>query len=93
MTLKELRNTIDFIDDEILLLLEERFEKVSKIIELKKNNNIPILNSKREDIIYNKIIKEHQNNNIYFIKIYKKIIEQSKSYQKHKLNNVKKTWL
>lgn len=89
MSLDEFRSTVDFIDDEILTLLTQRFQIVEKIIEYKKNNNLPILNKNRENIIMNKIIKEHPSFQIYLCKIYKKIIKNSKKYQKNILKSKK----
>ena len=86
MSLQIIRENIDFIDDEILTLLNERFDLVNKIIEIKKINNLPILNSNREDFIYNKILLEHNKYNIHFMNIYYEIMRQSKKYQ-HKKNN------
>ena len=81
MSLQIIRENIDFIDDEILILLNERFDLVNKIIEIKKINNLPILNSNREDFIYNKILLEHNKYNIHFMNIYYEILKQSKKYQ------------
>lgn len=93
MSLEEFRNNIDFIDDQILVLLSERFEEVSKVIEFKKKNNLPILNAKREDVILNKIINEYKNYNQHFVNIYKKIMDESKLYQKNKLSDKNKSWV
>ena len=81
MSLEIIRENIDFIDDEILTLLNERFDLVNKIIEIKNINNLPILNSNREDFIYNKILLEHNKYNIHFMNIYHEILKQSKKYQ------------
>ena len=89
MSLQIIRENIDFIDDEILILLNERFDLVNKIIEIKKINNLPILNSNREDFIYNKILLEHNKYNIHFMNIYYEIMRQSKKYQH--ANNINNT--
>mgnify|MGYP006077778435 CR=1 FL=1 len=81
MSLHKIRENIDFIDDEILTLLNERFDLVNKIIEIKNLNNLPILNSNREEFIYNKIRLEHNKYNIHFMNIYHEILKQSKKYQ------------
>lgn len=96
MNLEEYRETVDFIDDEILSLLVQRYEIIDKIIDFKNKNNIPILNSNRENNILNKIILEHPTFKVYFIAIYKEIMNQSKKYQKNKTNKPfkhKNTWV
>ena len=87
MSLELVRENIDFVDDQILILLEERFRLVNEVIEIKNNNNIPIQNSKRENFIYNKISEEHNNYNLYFQNIYKEIINQSKKFQNNIISN------
>ena len=55
MDLKELRNEIDDIDDEILRLFERRMDICRDIARYKKQNNIPVLSSNRETEILNKV--------------------------------------
>ncbi|KGM98431.1 chorismate mutase [Clostridium novyi A str. 4552] len=52
--LKELRDNIDSIDKELIALFQKRMETVLKVAEYKKKNNIPILNSNREDEVIKK---------------------------------------
>ncbi len=47
-TLIDLRKEIDEIDDHILDLIAKRQEVVKKIGTYKKNNNLPIVDNKRE---------------------------------------------
>lgn len=79
------RETIDFIDNNILVLLKERFEIVKTIKEIKKKNNINIFDSKREDKIYCNIYKNFPEYYLYFKPIYESILNESKNYQKMKL--------
>jgi len=57
--IKDLRKSIDRIDDEIAELLNQRTEIASKIICLKKNNSDNIEDTSRE----NSIIERLCNNN------------------------------
>lgn len=82
--LSKLREDIDFIDNNILSLLKERFEIIRKIKKIKIENNIPISNTKREECIYNNIYKYFPEYYIYFKSIYLSIIKESKSYQEGK---------
>ena len=53
--LNELRNEIDLIDEEIIKLFEKRLDIVQGVINYKIENNIPILDSSRENLMLEKI--------------------------------------
>lgn len=76
--LKILRKKIDIIDDKIINLLVERFQIIEDISELKKNNNIEVIQRSRiSEIIEkarNKALKSQIDPNI-FEKIYLNIID------------------
>ena len=61
--LKELRNEIDKIDNEILSLLNKRMEIVKKVGELKNNVNAPIYRPEREKEIIDRLTKLSKNQN------------------------------
>jgi chorismate mutase/prephenate dehydratase len=48
MSLEDLRNKIDSIDEKLLGLFEERMNIVSEIAAFKQANNLPTLDSGRE---------------------------------------------
>ena len=48
MNLDELRLEIDKIDDQLIKLFQERMEVSAKIAEYKRENNLPVLDPKRE---------------------------------------------
>ena len=52
--LAQLRKELDDIDKQLVSLFESRMEKVLKIGKYKRKNNIPILDSSREQTILNK---------------------------------------
>ena len=52
--LAQLRKELDDIDKQLVSLFESRIEKVLKIGKYKRKNNIPILDSSREQAILNK---------------------------------------
>ncbi|EDS78018.1 chorismate mutase [Clostridium botulinum C str. Eklund] len=68
--LKKLRDDIDSIDRELIALFQKRMETVLKVAEYKKKNNIPILNSHRED----EVIKK--NSKLIYNKDFKKPVEE-----------------
>ena len=55
LKLKELREKINFLDSEILKLLEKRAKIVNQVGELKKGTNIPLYIPERESEILDKI--------------------------------------
>ena len=79
------RETIDFIDNNILVLLKERFEIVKKIKEIKIKNKIEILDKERENNIYNNIYNNFNEYYIYFKAIYEIILKESKIYQSNRI--------
>lgn len=82
------RENIDFIDNNILVLLKERFEIVRKIKEIKIKNKIEILDKEREKNIYNNIYNNFNEYYIYFKPIYEIILKESKIYQKSRIKVV-----
>lgn len=81
--MENLREKINIVDDKIMELLLERFLIVKDIGKYKKQNNIPILDSSREQKIYSKIediylLDDHRK---YIKKIYTEIMTQSKNIQ------------
>ncbi len=81
MNIEKLREDIDLIDDKIIDLLDERFEKTDKIGEIKASLDINVLDSKREEEIIKKI-KKNSSNDKDILNIYKEIINCSKKRQK-----------
>lgn len=82
--LSDYRKDIDSIDDQIIQLLDKRFNVVKKIGDYKKINNIPVLNSSREDEILENILKitGDRANRSSISKIYKEIFNQSREAEK-----------
>ena len=58
MQLDEIREQIDKTDDAIIRLFKERMELAASVAAYKKENNMPILNSKRERDIISRVIKD-----------------------------------
>jgi len=82
--LKALRNEIDVIDDELVKLLERRFDLTAEIGNLKKNLDDEILDISREKDIVKRIIEKLENLDYdeYIINIFVEILGQSKEQQK-----------
>lgn len=82
--LEELREEIDRIDKDIVKLFESRMEKVEKVSEYKRKNNIGILNRSREEEVIRRNKKYLKNKNLepYLEEFYIELMRVSKDYQK-----------
>lgn len=86
--LKQLRDKIDEIDEQIVRLFEERMETVLKVAAYKKENNLPILNQGREEEVIKKN-KERLNNKTFedsLGKFFVYMMDLSKEEQKKAMN-------
>ena len=84
--IKELRNSIDKVDDQIFDLILKRFDYVEKIGNIKKEMNIPVEDKAREEIII-KRLSEKLSTKINYKEIKKiigPIISISKDIQRRK---------
>ena len=83
--LKKLRAEIDDIDKQIVILIENRMKVSVKVGKLKKENNIPVFDAKREKELIEEKIKLLKNKDLsnLIITIYNDIMSVSKSLQKN----------
>lgn len=81
--LEPLRKEIDEIDRTILSLFERRMEVVKGVGLYKKENNIPILNEKREVEVIDKIVNMVNNRDIEkeAVELFLCLMEVSRDYQ------------
>lgn len=87
MNIERLREEIDGIDDKLLDLIKERMGVVAQIAEYKKNNDLPVLDAKREREKLAKISDKTDDELKNCIRVlYSLIFELSRSYQDY-LNN------
>lgn len=80
--LKEIRNQINKIDEEIINLLKKRFDLSKKVRAYKISHNKKIYDPKREREILKKIKEESPEYGEYFLPIFQEIMDQSKNLQK-----------
>ena len=87
--LKDLRKQIDEIDRDIVKLIDERMKVSLKVGEIKKKNNAPIFDPKREkEVIASKInLLENKELSNLITTIYNDIMYTSKQIQKHLMDN------
>ena len=86
MDLKDFRNQIDEIDENIVKLLLERFAVVKNVAEYKKNHGLAVYQQAREAEVLTKISEKIGNREYeeYILKIYGVILETSKSLQRER---------
>lgn len=84
MNLDELRKQIDQIDKEMMNLFKKRMDVSLLIGELKKNNHLPVLDSKREQEILLQKRNELNDEKLwpFYESLIKEIMRLSKEYQK-----------
>ena len=86
--LKNLRDTIDGIDGELLRLFEKRMETVSEIAEYKKANGIPVLNRQRENELLNAISEKADPKTEQYVRIlFNTLLDLSRSSQRRFLRS------
>ena len=81
MDLDTIRQEIDKIDDQIVQLLEERMHLVEGVVAYKKASRKPILDTKREEVIFEKVKSRVSNK-----KYEETIVETFSDTLKHSLN-------
>ena len=83
MDLDIIRQEIDQIDDQIVKLLEERMHLVEGVVAYKKTSGKPILDTKREEAIFEKV-RSHVSNKKYeetIVETFFDILKRSRDYQ------------
>ena len=83
MDLDNIRQEIDKIDDQIVQLLEERMHLVEGVVAYKKASGKPILDTKREETIFEKV-RSHVSNKKYedtIAETFSDILKRSRDYQ------------
>lgn len=79
--IENIREEIDKIDESLISFLDKRMNLAVAIGDIKRKNNLPIFNRKREEEILEKTNKA--KNNPFIKNIFKKILEESRNLQKN----------
>lgn len=82
--LDKYRNEIDVIDEEIIKLLDKRFQLSMQVKEYKDQRDIPVLDQKRETYIKEKILSYRGSQQVVeqILEVYSTILKSSKLLQK-----------
>ena len=87
MELKELREQIDRIDDQITDLFVERMRTAEKVAETKRQSGLAVLNASRErEVIERAMDRAGEGMESYVKLLYLTMLETSRSYQNQLLN-------
>lgn len=83
MNLDIIRQEIDQIDDQIVKLLEERMHLVEGVGAYKKASGKPILDTKREEIIFEKVKNRVEDKRYQetIVATFSDILKRSRDYQ------------
>ena len=83
MDLNSIRQEIDQIDDQIVKLLEERMRLVEEVVAYKKASGKPILETKREEVIFEKIRSRVEDKRYQetIVATFSDILKRSRDYQ------------
>ncbi len=81
MNIDELRSEIDMLDSKIMNLLEVRLEIVKAVGKYKQENQLEVLDQRREELIFDKIKQMNLINEQEIIDIYQNIMKITKDMQ------------
>lgn len=85
-SLLDLRKEIDEIDSKLVLLLTKRMDLSSKVAEIKKRTNTPVLNQKREDEIIQSVSQNAGDYGQYIASLYRTLMDVSRELQHNQLS-------
>ena len=83
MNLDIIRQEIDQIDNQIVKLLEERMHLVEGVVAYKKSSGKPILDTKREEVIFEKVKNRVEDKRYQetIVATFSDILKRSRDYQ------------
>lgn len=82
MDLKEIRDKIDVIDEKIANLFAERMDQVERVVQAKKEQNLPVYNPTRERDVLNRVSDIVPDKYEQYARVlFSSMFELSRSYQ------------
>ncbi len=82
--IRQLRNSIDNIDEQILTLISKRFAEVEKVVALKKQHNMPVFHPAREEDMISRLRDAAQKRDMdpdFMEELYRVILRNSRLHQ------------
>lgn len=89
MDLKECREEINKIDDQMKALFLRRMEVVSEVAKYKIENNMAIFDASREASMKERLSVDTGDMKEYYLAFLEEMLVQSKQYQKKIIENVR----
>ncbi len=85
--LEEAREIINDVDKKMIDLFKKRMHASEMVADFKQENSLPVLDSKREDLIIKKNLEMLDDCDLeeYYIKFIKNVMNISKDYQKKRM--------
>ena len=83
--IQELRTEIDQIDRQIVSLLKQRLETANEVAEYKRERDLPVLDSRREQALMERVSEQSGEYATYIRSIYHALLSNSRSFQNVKL--------
>lgn len=85
------REQINQIDKEMIELFKKRMDAVKMVVEYKIENNMEVLDSKREDSLIKKNLELLNDSSLekYYLELFNSILSSSKNYQKNIIESKK----
>lgn len=89
MDLEKTRQEIDQIDRELVRLLERRMDCVGEVVSYKKAHAMPVLDTGREALIFQKVAETVQNKayEATIVATFSDILKESRNYQNKALKS------
>ncbi len=84
MTIDEIRSKIDFLDDELLKIFNQRAALALKIGEIKKENSLAIYDPEREKKIFLRMKKENPGplDDQAIVRLFERVIDESRRLER-----------
>ena len=87
MTLEEIRQEIDQVDDALVALLEQRMNLVGQVVAVKKSNGKAVADPKREERIFARVASKIENKDYQemILATFADILKHSRAFQEKQI--------
>ena len=87
MTLEEIRQEIDQVDDALVALLEQRMNLVGQVVAFKQSNGKAVADPKREERIFARIASKIENKDYQetILATFADILKHSRAFQEKQI--------
>ena len=87
MTLEEIRQEIDQVDDALVVLLEQRMNLVGQVVAFKKSNGKAVTDPKREERIFARVASKIENKDYQetILATFADILKHSRAFQEKQI--------